>query len=162
MLDVAPNNSDLAYGISNTFATIPGIVGTLLSGLLLSNSKNPARDWRLIFWIAAAVYLAGCSAWAYLVQGAPLPQLNTDVYNDDDAATAGGKGGGDAVLLTPATDGSASTPGMGGKGGGKYGKLREASISCRAMNEMGENFQYAPPPAGNVASATGSQQARAI
>ena len=46
VLDVAPNNADLAYGISNTLATIPGIAGTLLSGLLLSNSTNPARDWR--------------------------------------------------------------------------------------------------------------------
>ena len=76
VLDVAPANADVAYSVSNTFAAVPGVVGTLLSGLLLSGSADPARDWRRIFVLSAAVYAGGCAVWLRLVEGAPVPSVN--------------------------------------------------------------------------------------
>ncbi len=42
-------------GLSNTAATIPGIVGVYVSGLIL----NATNSWTLVFQVAAGVYLFG-------------------------------------------------------------------------------------------------------
>ena len=85
VIDVAPVHADCAYSISNTFAAVPGVVGTLLSGLVISHAANQERAWRTIFWVAAAVYVAGCASYSWLVEGAPVPAVNrTAAYDDDE------------------------------------------------------------------------------
>jgi len=54
-LDVAPTYGGILMGISNTFATIPGIVGVALTGLIVQASKS----FSAVFYLIAAVYVIG-------------------------------------------------------------------------------------------------------
>jgi ACS family sodium-dependent inorganic phosphate cotransporter len=54
-LDIAPRNAGVVMGLSNTAATIPGIVGVYVSGLIL----NATHSWTLVFQVAAGIYLFG-------------------------------------------------------------------------------------------------------
>lgn len=62
-LDVGPRYGGILMGISNTAATVPGIVGVAITGLVLGITGSFAP----IFYITAAVYLVGLAgylAWA--------------------------------------------------------------------------------------------------
>ncbi len=54
-LDVAPRHSDVLYGISNTVATLPGIIGVYLTGWLVDRSGSFAVP----FYVTAAIALVG-------------------------------------------------------------------------------------------------------
>ena len=59
--DVAPRYADVIWGISNTFATIPGIVGVAVTGWLVDQTGNYDAPFLLaagLVLAAAAVYLA--------------------------------------------------------------------------------------------------------
>jgi ACS family sodium-dependent inorganic phosphate cotransporter len=54
-VDIAPRHAGTVMGLSNTFATLPGIVGVYVSGLILASTGS----WALVFQAAAAVTLFG-------------------------------------------------------------------------------------------------------
>ena len=54
-LDIAPRGAGIIMGLSNTAATIPGIVGVYASGLILQATGS----WTLVFQTAAAVLIFG-------------------------------------------------------------------------------------------------------
>jgi ACS family sodium-dependent inorganic phosphate cotransporter len=54
-LDIAPRQAGVVMGLSNTAATIPGIVGVTVSGWILQATGS----WALVFQVAAGVYIAG-------------------------------------------------------------------------------------------------------
>ena len=54
-LDIAPRGAGVIMGLSNTAATVPGIVGVYASGLILAATGS----WAMVFQAAAAVYLVG-------------------------------------------------------------------------------------------------------
>ena len=54
-VDIAPRHAGTLMGLSNTFATIPGIVGVYVSGLILERTGS----WALLFQVAAGVTLVG-------------------------------------------------------------------------------------------------------
>lgn len=54
-LDVAPTFAGILMGISNTVATIPGIIGVAAAGLILQTT----RSFSAVFYLIAAVYLVG-------------------------------------------------------------------------------------------------------
>ncbi|MGE0621094.1 MAG: ACS family MFS transporter [Pseudomonadales bacterium] len=54
-LDIAPRGAGVVMGLSNTAATIPGIVGVYVSGLIL----DVTGSWVMVFQTAAAVYVVG-------------------------------------------------------------------------------------------------------
>ena len=54
-LDIAPRYAGVLMGLSNTAATIPGIIGIYVSGLILSATGS----WTLVFQVAAGIYLFG-------------------------------------------------------------------------------------------------------
>lgn len=54
-LDIAPRGAGMIMGLSNTAATIPGIVGVYASGLILEATGS----WALVFQTAAGIYLFG-------------------------------------------------------------------------------------------------------
>lgn len=54
-LDIAPRGAGIIMGLSNTAATIPGIVGVYASGLILQATGS----WTLVFQTAAAVLVFG-------------------------------------------------------------------------------------------------------
>lgn len=63
-LDLSPRFSGHIYGISNSFASIPGIVGQLVTGAILAGRDE---DWGLVFLLPAVMNVAGTvvfSIWA--------------------------------------------------------------------------------------------------
>jgi MFS transporter, ACS family, solute carrier family 17 (sodium-dependent inorganic phosphate cotransporter), other len=54
-LDVAPTYAGILMGISNTFATIPGIIGVAATGLIVQATKS----FSAVFYLIAAVYCVG-------------------------------------------------------------------------------------------------------
>jgi MFS transporter, ACS family, solute carrier family 17 (sodium-dependent inorganic phosphate cotransporter), other len=62
-LDVGPRYAGILMGISNTAATVPGIVGVAVTGLILEATGS----FSAVFYLTAAIYLAGLAcylAWA--------------------------------------------------------------------------------------------------
>ena len=62
-LDVGPEYAGVLMGISNTFATIPGIVGVAIAGFIVQATNS----FSAVFFLIAAVYtigLAGYLIWA--------------------------------------------------------------------------------------------------
>ena len=58
-LDVAPRYAGILMGISNTFATLPGIIGVALTGFIVQATGSYSG----VFYLAAAVYLVGLVAY---------------------------------------------------------------------------------------------------
>jgi len=54
-LDIAPRGAGVIMGLSNTAATIPGIIGVYVSGLILEATGS----WAVVFQTAAGVYVFG-------------------------------------------------------------------------------------------------------
>jgi ACS family sodium-dependent inorganic phosphate cotransporter len=54
-VDIAPRHAGTIMGLSNTFATIPGIVGVYVSGLILASTHS----WALVFSAGGVVTLIG-------------------------------------------------------------------------------------------------------
>ena len=64
-LDIAPRYADVLIGISNTFGTIPGIIGVALAGWLLDQTGSYAG----VFMIVAAVQAVGGILWLLFATG---------------------------------------------------------------------------------------------
>ena len=58
-LDVAPRYAGILMGISNTFATLPGIIGVAATGFIVQATGSYSD----VFYLAAAVYLVGLVAF---------------------------------------------------------------------------------------------------
>uniref|UniRef100_UPI00398F5BE5 sialin n=1 Tax=Pristiophorus japonicus TaxID=55135 RepID=UPI00398F5BE5 len=56
-LDIAPSYAGILLGITNTFATIPGMVGPVVAKTLTYN--HTIAEWRTVFYIAAAIDVFG-------------------------------------------------------------------------------------------------------
>ncbi|CAI5719646.1 unnamed protein product [Peronospora destructor] len=57
MIDVAPDHAAHVMGVSNTFGTIPGIIGNVVTGAILQATGS----WDLVFAIAALVLIFGAA-----------------------------------------------------------------------------------------------------
>ena len=64
-LDISPRHAGVIFGISNTAATIPGIVGVALTGYLVDQTGNYASA----FYLTAGVYLFGLLAYLLFGSG---------------------------------------------------------------------------------------------
>ncbi|XP_076297756.1 sialin [Lasioglossum baleicum] len=53
--DLAPNFAGSLYGIMNTFGSFPGFIIPPIIGAL-TNERNGVEEWRVMFWISAAVF----------------------------------------------------------------------------------------------------------
>lgn len=56
-IDIAPNFAGTLFGITNAAATIPGWLAPMTVGAL-TNNKQTIGQWRIVFFIAAAFYVA--------------------------------------------------------------------------------------------------------
>ena len=68
-MDVAPRHAGVLLGISNTIATLPGILCNLTTGWILE--ALGLRGWALIFGFACALELAGVSVYLAWATGEP-------------------------------------------------------------------------------------------
>lgn len=64
-MDVAPNHAGKLMGITNTFATIPGIIGVTVSGFILETTGS----WALVFQVAGAVTVFGLVFYLLFASG---------------------------------------------------------------------------------------------
>jgi len=64
-LDVGPRYAGILMGISNTFATLPGIVGVAAVGFIVQATGSYSGA----FYLAAAVYVAGLIAFDLWASG---------------------------------------------------------------------------------------------
>ena len=63
----------LSTRISNTIATVPGVVSPALTGLIVKNHTQ--GEWRVVFYIAAIMYVAGVIVWYVFCKAEALPDL---------------------------------------------------------------------------------------
>ncbi|XP_054836407.1 sialin isoform X1 [Eublepharis macularius] len=66
-LDIAPSYAGILLGITNSFATIPGMVGPLVAKELTHN--NTVGEWQIVFYIAATINLFGAIFFACFSSG---------------------------------------------------------------------------------------------
>ena len=64
-MDIAPNHAGKLMGITNTFATIPGIVGVTVSGFILETTGS----WALVFQVAGGVTVVGLIFYLLFASG---------------------------------------------------------------------------------------------
>ena len=81
-LDIAPQFAGLLMGISNTVASIPGIISPIITGYIVPDG-DPA-DWQIVFYIAASIYLFGAVVYWFWSSGEVQPWA---VCKDMDAET---------------------------------------------------------------------------
>ncbi|XP_058422756.1 sialin isoform X3 [Diceros bicornis minor] len=66
-LDIAPSYAGILLGITNTFATIPGMVGPVIAKSLTPN--NTIGEWQTVFCIAAAINVFGAIVFTLFAKG---------------------------------------------------------------------------------------------
>ncbi len=67
-LDIAPRHAPALYGVSNSFATIPGIVGVAATGWLLDLTGS----YSATFVVAAGINVIGAIVWLAWASGEPV------------------------------------------------------------------------------------------
>ncbi|OQV14447.1 Sialin [Hypsibius exemplaris] len=71
-IDVSPTFAGTLMGLTNTLATIPGIVGPFVVGLITSGpSGQTFTQWRIVFFISAGIYLVTALFYALFASGEP-------------------------------------------------------------------------------------------
>jgi len=70
-VDLSPQHAGILMGISNMFATIPGILSPLLVGILTPNGTR--EEWLTIFYIGTACYSVGAIVYLLLGSGERQP-----------------------------------------------------------------------------------------
>ncbi|XP_057704747.1 sialin [Corythoichthys intestinalis] len=82
-LDIAPSYAGILLGITNTFATIPGMVGPVIARNLTVN--NTMEEWQTVFYIAAAINLFGATFYTIFGRGNVQPwAINANTYSRGD------------------------------------------------------------------------------
>ena len=64
-LDIAPRYAGILMGISNTVATIPGIVGVAAAGFIW----RATGSFSAVFYVIAAVYIVGAIGYGLWASG---------------------------------------------------------------------------------------------
>lgn len=88
-LDIAPQHASVLMGISNTFATIPGIMSPLIAGFIVKNKS--AEEWRIVFFISAGIYLFGCVIYWFWASGEVQPWALHGTADEIDENVENGK-----------------------------------------------------------------------
>ncbi|XP_045493507.1 sialin isoform X1 [Colias croceus] len=87
-LDIAPPHASVLMGLSNTIATLPGIVSPPLAGSIVTDKS--AEQWRIVFFISSAVYLLGAIIYYIFCSAEKQPwvlEIDNDASFDTDAAS---------------------------------------------------------------------------
>jgi len=68
IIDIAPHHAGAVLGISNTIATIPGVVGNIVTGALLDHFGG---SYTPVFLVVIAVFAVGLITFTALARGTP-------------------------------------------------------------------------------------------
>lgn len=66
-LDISPKYAGILMGISNTVATIPGILSPAIAGIITKDKTE--KEWRVVFYISSSLYAFGAIMFALLASG---------------------------------------------------------------------------------------------
>lgn len=64
-LDIGPKYAGVLVGLTNTAATIPGILAPIITGFIVKFTG----DWNMVFYIATGVMLVGTVVWDLFASG---------------------------------------------------------------------------------------------
>ncbi|XP_033764213.1 sialin-like [Pecten maximus] len=78
-VDFAPKYAGVLYGITNTAATIPGMVAPIVAGALTPN--DTPEEWRNVFYVCAAFDLFGALVFGMFGSGELEPWARDDDYD---------------------------------------------------------------------------------
>ncbi|PNP96701.1 ACS family MFS transporter [Sphingobium sp. SA916] len=67
-LDIAPRHADVLAGLTNTAGTLPGVIGVILTGIIIDISGSFA----LVFQISVIINLIGVAIWLRWASGKPV------------------------------------------------------------------------------------------
>ncbi|CAH2075080.1 unnamed protein product, partial [Iphiclides podalirius] len=87
-LDIAPPHASVLMGLSNTVATLPGIISPPLAGSIVTDKS--AGQWRKVFFISSAIYLLGAIVYGWLCSAERQPwvaEADGDASFDTDGAS---------------------------------------------------------------------------
>uniref|UniRef100_A0A1L8DEJ4 Putative inorganic phosphate cotransporter n=2 Tax=Nyssomyia neivai TaxID=330878 RepID=A0A1L8DEJ4_9DIPT len=81
-MDLSPVHAGNLMGVTNFFANIMSILGPLFVGIIVSDNTNPAQ-WRMVFFVAAAIFFLGNTFFVLFGSGEVQPWNNSQ-RNDGD------------------------------------------------------------------------------
>lgn len=87
-LDIAPPHASVLMGLSNTIATLPGIISPPLAGSIVPD--RTAEQWRIVFFISSAIYLLGAIVYGVFCSAEKQPwvvEVESDASFDTDGAS---------------------------------------------------------------------------
>jgi len=79
-IDLAPAYSGILYGVSNMFATLPGILSPIVTGFILGKSETGMGKWMLVFAITALINIFGFLFYMIFGSADPIPELARETY----------------------------------------------------------------------------------
>ncbi|XP_046466029.1 sialin isoform X1 [Neodiprion pinetum] len=86
-VDIAPNFAGTLVAITNTFATIPGLIVPVFVGYV-TNGNNTIEAWRIVFFVTVALYIV--EILAYTIFGTAVEQswnkIGTSTHKPEDQA----------------------------------------------------------------------------
>lgn len=77
-LDIAPRYASLLLGISNCFATVPGMLSPTVVGIITVNETQ--EEWRYVFGISSAIYAFGMIFYFLFASGNKQPWAQSNEY----------------------------------------------------------------------------------
>ncbi|KAG5677147.1 hypothetical protein PVAND_006929 [Polypedilum vanderplanki] len=83
-LDIAPQFAGVLMGLCNSFATVAGIISPILTGYIVTDAD--AEQWKIIFYIAAGIYVFGCVIYWIWAQGEIQPWAVQESIEFEDAS----------------------------------------------------------------------------
>ena len=69
--DISGPFAGIVFSISNAFSTIPGMISPLIASVLTPHGTQ--EEWKVVFWITAAVYIVGGLLCIILLEGETQP-----------------------------------------------------------------------------------------
>ena len=75
-VDMSPAYSGMLYSISNTYATLPGVISPALTGMIVKDKTQ--AEWRIVFFIAATLYIVGMLIFWKFGSAELVPELNPE------------------------------------------------------------------------------------
>ncbi|XP_031343540.1 vesicular glutamate transporter 1-like isoform X2 [Photinus pyralis] len=84
-LDIAPQHASVLLGISNTIATIPGIISPIVAGYIVTTPT--AFEWQIVFIISSCIYVCGAIFYGFFASGELQPwAVDTNKTKDNDVS----------------------------------------------------------------------------
>ena len=89
-IDVSPSLSNVFYAISNSIATLSGIISPIITGVIRENF-NGLTAWRIVFWISFILFCYSGTMFAIFGKTDRIEQLNLQIQTKMDRYSRIGK-----------------------------------------------------------------------